>query len=41
MGDTDPLMQSMLLACVVLLVVPAAILGIAVFWYMRSRRLAP
>jgi hypothetical protein len=40
MGDMDPLMHSMLLACAVLLVVPATILGMAVFWYVRSRRLA-
>jgi hypothetical protein len=38
MNDADPLMQSMLLACVVLLVVPTTVLGATVVWYVRSRR---
>ena len=38
MGDSEALMQSMLLACVVLLVVPTSVLGATVVWYLRSRR---
>jgi hypothetical protein len=38
MGEADPLMQSMLWACVVLLVVPTTVLGITVVWYIRNRR---
>lgn len=38
MNEADPMMQSMLWACVVLLVVPTTVLGITVVWYIRNRR---
>jgi hypothetical protein len=38
MNDLDPMMQSMLLACVVLLVVPTTVLGVTLVWYVRNRR---
>jgi hypothetical protein len=38
MNEADPLMQSMLWACVVLLVVPTTVLGVTLVWYVRSRR---
>jgi hypothetical protein len=38
MNDLDPMMQSMLWACVVLLVVPTTVLGVTVVWYVRNRR---
>ena len=37
MGESHALMQSMLVACAVLLAVPALVAGTAVVWYLRRR----
>jgi len=36
-GDTAGMMQGMVWSGIALLAVPVAVLGIAVYWYVRSR----